>query len=233
MLEIKEVSIDGRLFDLSMNISKGSLFALLGPNGAGKSSLLKAIAGIISLNRGSIFYDGVNLNSYPRAVRSRMIHFVPQGVSIPFDYTCHEIVSMACYGSKIKIEEAFERVDASDLMERPITKLSMGERQKIYIARALVTNCPILLFDEPTSNLDIRHQLEVWNLLQELKSPDRIIVVANHHLPYTTRYCEETGLIIQGSCLACGFTSHVLTEDCIKREFGIAYDTNGLPVIAI
>jgi len=222
MLEIQNVSILKRLSNVSITIPKGKLFGIMGPNGAGKSTLLKAIAGLVKLPAGTIKYDGKELKHLDRHTLSRTIHLVSQGFNIRFDYTVQDIVAMGCYHRGVTVEQALETVDATHLAKRPITQLSMGERQRIYLARALATCCPILLFDEPTANLDMRHQIEIWKLLQNLANQDRTILVTSHDLNMTRHFCPQTALIHHGECVASGNTEDVLTHTLIEEIFGVS-----------
>lgn len=224
MLETHQLMVEDRLFNLSLTIPSGTLFGIIGPNGAGKSTLLKAIAGLIPLDYGSIHYNQQSLDLLNRKERSRMIHLVPQTLSIPFDYTAFEIVEMACYSSESNSSDALARVNALHLAGRSITELSVGERQRIYLARALVTNCPILLFDEPTANLDIRQQNDIWELLTSLANEQRTVIVTNHDLKMTTRYCSGLAIINQGQCIASGPTEEVMTTEAMEEIFGVKYD---------
>lgn len=119
------------------------------------------------------------------------------------------------------IQWALERVDAWHLRNQHSTHISHGERQRMYIARSLVTQSPILILDEPTSNLDLRHQLEIWELLKELTKENKLIIVANHDLTATARYCNHVAVLNQGHCIAQGSFSNLMNSELISSLFGI------------
>jgi iron complex transport system ATP-binding protein len=162
---------------------------------------------------------------------------VPQAPTVAFDYRVDEMIKMGRYSisseTGYSIDEALETVDALQLRHRSILSLSAGERQRIYIARALVTDAPILFFDEPTSALDIRHQLEIWQLLRSLADKGRLVVVATHDLAATTTYCNSASLLHRGSCFASGPPKEVLSPDHLCEVFGLSLTDQKLAKTAI
>lgn len=212
---------------LSLELCCGQLHGVLGPNGSGKSTLFKALAGLIPLQHGEIYWNGDPLSTQSRRDWSQICSLVPQTPSISFDYSVEEIVRMGLYASgdldqESAVTNALKLVDAYHLRQRSINKISAGERQRVYIARALVTDAPILLLDEPTSNLDIRHQLEIWSLLRELVRPDRLIIAALHDLHIAAEFCDAVTVLDQGNCKGSGPYSDVVSSQLLGDTFGVA-----------
>jgi iron complex transport system ATP-binding protein len=121
------------------------------------------------------------------------------------------------------IEEALHQVNAWHLRHQLISQLSGGERQRVYIARALATQAPILLLDEPTSYLDLRHQLEIWQLLRKLVKRGKVIIVAVHDLLAARRYCDQLLILNQGRCQATGTYKEVMTPTLLQEIFGVVH----------
>ena len=161
---------------------------------------------------------------------SKTISLVGQNVPIVFDFTVENIVGMGRYPygnrtfsahDKEIIDWALSAVDALHLRSRPVSQLSTGERQRIYIARALVTESPILLLDEPTSSLDIRHQIEIWNLMKSLLQKGKVIIVTSHDLIATARYCDHVAIMHKGRAVSTGPFSEVVNKDLLQQVFGV------------
>lgn len=224
MLEIEELEFHTLIRRISLKFYPGRLFAILGPNGSGKSTLFKAMAKIWRPTFGQVYWQGAPLHQMDRGQISRTLTLVPQAVPIHFDFSVREMVEMGRYvhSDSGDIESALKTVDAWHLVDRQITHLSIGERQRIYIARALMTESPILLLDEPSSNLDIKHQIEIWHLLQSLARQGKIVIVATHDVAGVKRYCDDAAILNQGRCIAHGTTAEVLTQDLLAAVFGVA-----------
>lgn len=215
--------------DINLQFSPGILYGILGPNGSGKSTLLKTLTGIWPSTQGRVLWHGQNLFAQERRQISRTISMVPQNVQMYFDFSVIEAVSMGCYChgiiSKAKeqqmLEEALHSVDIWHLRDRAVAHLSTGERQRVYIARALVTESPILLLDEPTASLDIRHQLDIWQLLRRLLNKNKVIIVTSHDLASTERYCDSIAVLQHGRCVAQGLFSEVMDDRVLCDVFGV------------
>lgn len=230
MLEIQNLSykIQGKplIHQVSLTFPERGLFGIIGPNGSGKSTLLKCIAGIWNPTEGQVICNGESLLAKERGEISRLVSFVPQSTNIHFDFAVEDVVNMGRYLHKNKnqdvIEWALAIVDVLHLRDRKITQISSGERQRVYIARALVTECPILLLDEPTTNLDIRHHLEIWELLKDLSQQGKLIIASNHDLRITNKYCDGIVVLNEGSCCEQGIFDSVVTESLLKKVFGVS-----------
>ena len=234
MLQAKQITyaLQGKhlIENVTLDFEPGILYGILGPNGSGKSTLLKTLTGIWKPTSGSIVWKGRDLLSQDRREISKTISLVSHYGPIAFDFTVHEVVSMGRYPhepflssrtSHAKVEWALKLVDAWELRDRNVNNLSNGERQRVYIARALVTESEILLLDEPASSLDIRHQLEIWQLLRQLLASGKVIIVANHDLVSTARFCDRVAVMDHGRCIAHGPFPDVVQEKLLHDVFGV------------
>lgn len=147
-----------------------------------------------------------------------------------FDFIVEDFVAMGRYPYNTQywnvkeeplIHESLKSLDACHLRHRKVNQLSFGEMQRVYIARALVTESPILLLDEPTAGLDIRHQFEIWNLLQQLVAKGKIVAVTTHDLSIAERYCDRVLVLNHGRCVGVGTFSSLISEDLLQEVFGI------------
>jgi ABC-type cobalamin/Fe3+-siderophores transport system ATPase subunit len=214
--------------DISLTFTSGILYGILGPNGSGKSTLLKTLAGIWRPTVGQVFWQGQNLLQCSRIAMSQILSLVPQTPPLYFDFNVYSMVAMGRYPygcrtpeAHYKIEQALHQVDAWHLRSQLLSQLSGGERQRIYIARALATQAPILLLDEPTSYLDLRHQLEIWQLLRSLVKEGKLIIVAVHDLLAAQRFCDQLVILNQGHCHAIGKYGDIMTPSLLKEVFGV------------
>lgn len=219
------------LHNISLELSSGYLHAILGPNGSGKSTLLKVLTGIWKLSSGMITWNNLSLLSLKRQEISRIISLVPQNPQPTFDFLVEDVVAMGRYPYNTRywnakdeplVHHALSSVDAWHLRHRRINHLSFGERQRVYIARALVTESPILLLDEPTASLDIRHQLEIWELLQTFVNAGKIVAITTHDLTIAERYCDHVIVLNQGRCVANGTFSSFFMPQLLRDVFDIA-----------
>ena len=203
------------------------IHGILGPNGSGKSTLLKTLAGIWKPSQGSVLWNEENLFKKERREISKIVTLVPQNPQLFFDFTVEEFVFMGRYAHgekrnpKEQIQHALELVDALQFKDRPVNQLSLGERQRVYIARALCSEAPVMLFDEPTANLDIRHQIDIWLLLQTLALDGKTVIVTNHDWTSTQQFCDQIYILHHGYCHAAGSFTEVMTPNLIHDVFGI------------
>lgn len=216
---------------ISLTFEPGILYGILGPNGSGKTTLLKTIAGIWPPSSGQLSWQGEDLLQFSRLKLSQTISLVPQNPTIHFDFDVETMVSMGRYPygcrtgeSQKKVKETLQLVNATHLYQNLISNLSGGERQRIYIARALATEAPVLLLDEPTSHLDLRHQIEIWILLRRLVQNGKIVIVAMHDLLAAQRYCDHVVILNGGQCYAKGSYTEVITPSLLQSVFGVDFD---------
>ncbi len=220
--------------DVSFSSAAGEVTALLGPNGSGKSTLIKTIAGILPAGQGRIFVDDVDIATVDKGERARMIGYVPQY----FHYTTFTtvldtvLIGRRPYMSWSVSEADLEAVDRAlstmsiaDLSMRFVNELSGGQRQRVFIARALAQAPRFYLFDEPTSSLDLRYQLETAALMQEIVHRDVSgMIIALHDVNLALRYTDKVVMLKDGGIYACGRPDEVLTAQAIYDVYGVDAD---------
>jgi iron complex transport system ATP-binding protein len=220
------------LAGIDIAIEPGALTIVVGPNGAGKTTLLRAFAGLLAPHRGIITIDARPLHALRPSERARTIAYLPQGGSIAWPIPVASVVALGRmpYGERGEaLPEAGRRAVAAAIAalglqgfeERPATELSGGERARVLLARALATEAPILLADEPVAALDPRHQLLVLDLLRDRARAGAAVVAVTHDLPLAARFAERIILMREGRLLADGTPREVLTARHLAASFGI------------
>ena len=234
------------LHAVSCAVSSGGWLALIGPNGAGKTTLLRAVVGLVP-HRGTIRIDREDLGALRTRARARLIAYVPQIPVLPPDMTVEEYVllgrtpHLGYLGSpgrhdRARAADAADRLDIARFAGRRLGSLSGGERQRTVLARALAQDPRVLLLDEPTSLLDIGHQQQVLELVDDLRRGQGVTVVSTlHDLTQASQYAGELVLLAQGRVEAAGDPAAVLTEELIARIYGarvtVGTDPGGHPVV--
>jgi len=237
------------LRDISFTLPAGTFLAVVGPNGAGKSTLLALLAGLLTPQSGTICMDGIDLRTCQPKELAHRIAIVRQESVPVFGFSVAETVLMARttrYGplgfeseaDREKVAKALEVTHTADFASRPLASLSGGERQRVLIARALAQDTPILLMDEPTSFLDLRYQVGVYDLLKtiQLEGP-RTIVAITQDVNLAAQYCDQALLLrplgqpwaavetvnagVNPLQYQIGPTADVLTADRIEEAFGV------------
>jgi iron complex transport system ATP-binding protein len=221
------------LRDVSLSLASGEVVGLIGPNGAGKSTLIKVIAKVWKATNGHIELCGQPLAQYKSREIARLIGQVGQSNVLDAAFGVREVVLMGRnpYLGRFEIEkprdreiaeEAMRATNITDLAERSITTLSGGERQRVFLARALAQEPNILLLDEPTSNLDIRHQIEILTTVQRLAHQRGLaVLIAIHDLSLAARFCDRLMLLHTGQVIAEGAPENVLVADHLASAFGV------------
>jgi iron complex transport system ATP-binding protein len=216
---------------IDLNIPKGSFVGIIGPNASGKSTLLKNISKTLTADRGKVYLDKKVLNDYKPIELAKKMAVVPQNTEVNFNFNVYDIIMMGRHpyqsrwsSLKQKDKEMVRRImkltDTSKLKNKLINELSGGERQRVIIARALAQDPDVLLLDEPTSNLDINYQGEIYDLLKHLNQKFNLtIITVSHDLNLTAQYCEELLLLKNGKIFAAGTAENVLTEKNIKQVY--------------
>jgi iron complex transport system ATP-binding protein len=216
---------------LSLSLEGGEVLGLIGPNSSGKTTLLKLMDGLLRPQRGAISLEEKSLNRIPRPQVARTIAVVPQAMEVPFSFTVGEIVLMgrAPYLSRFGWEkqkdlevarEAMALTGVAGLENRTFWELSQGEKQRVLIARALAQEPRVMLLDEPTSHLDINHQVEINELIRRLNLQKGLTVLhISHDLNLAAEYCHRIVLLHQGSVFSAGIPSEVITEENIRRVY--------------
>jgi iron complex transport system ATP-binding protein len=235
MLDVEAISVSYGaskvLRDITFSVDKGECIGIIGPNGSGKSTLLKALSKILKPSSGKVVICGRDLERYTVKELARHMAVVPQETGIEFDFTCLEIVLMGRnpHMGRFEVEgkkdmdiarEAMVLTNTWHLRDRPFSRISGGERQRVIIARALAQEPSVLLMDEPVSHLDINYQIEILELVERLKEERRIVVIiVFHDLNLAARYCDRLILLSDSSILAAGKPEDVLTQEHIHDAF--------------
>lgn len=218
------------LCGVSLELAPGEVLAVLGPNGAGKSTLLRCLAGALR-PEGRVELDGRNLADIAPARRARLMAYVPQHIAPRLPFTVFEAVLMGrrpYLSWRPRPEDldaawrALERLGLAELAGREFSELSGGQRQKAALARALAQDSRLLVMDEPTSSLDLRHQLEVMALLRGLAEDEgRGVALAVHDLNLAARHASRVLLLRAGRVFAQGVPQAALTQESIAEVFGV------------
>lgn len=221
------------LRDVSFACSAGEVVALLGPNGSGKSTLIRAISGVLPPLAGEISLGGRSIGAMSQQEIAQSVATVPQEETHRFGFTVREVVGMgrlAASRSFFDTEEdlkaadrAMEAAECSELADRLITELSGGERQRALIARALAQDAPVLLLDEPTSHLDVGHQLTAARLFRNMGEAGRTVVAAIHDLNLATLLADRAVLIDQGGVAADLPMEELITSPILDRVYGVTF----------
>jgi len=217
--------------DLSVAVHSGEILGVIGPNGSGKSTLMRLLSGVLEPSRGSVRLFQRSLAECERRDVARAIAVVPQESSIEFPYSVTEIVLMgrsphlggfAFEGDRdLEVAHAsMRRTGVEHLAPRSIHELSGGERQRVILARALAQEAPIMLLDEPAAFLDIRHEVEIYDLLRDLQAEGKGIVTVLHDLNLAALYCDRVGLLCDGRFRSLGPPDEVITYAAITEVYG-------------
>lgn len=230
-----------RLASVSLTVAEGSLTALIGPNGCGKSTLLKAIAGFLPAATGSVEIGERDIKTMGRRHVARRVAVLPQQPVIPPGVTVEQLVGYgrAPYQNLLGIRSADDRaiiddamgiVDLGSLRDRPISGLSGGQRQRAFIAMCIAQQTPYMLFDEPTSFLDIKYQYEVLDLLSDLHTQGKTIVVVLHDIAQAARYATDLVVMRDGAVYAQGRPSDIVTSKLVSDVYDLPVSVYPDPV---
>jgi iron complex transport system ATP-binding protein len=236
MLDVNNIyfSIDDKkiLEGISARFEPGKIHGIIGPNGSGKSTLLKNICRIWEPQSGSIIINDIDYVEIPRKKLSTMVTLVPQNTAIGFPISVFDIVSMGRnphmgrfeglrQTDREIIERALQLTNIYALKDRNINELSGGEGQLAIIARAIATEASLILLDEPTSELDIKHKLEIVSILHEFKEQGKTILVSLHDLNLARRFCDTISILCRGKLFYSGTPEDAFAEENIKRVFEV------------
>ncbi|MDP1831101.1 MAG: ABC transporter ATP-binding protein [Geothrix sp.] len=221
-LHASALSVPGRLEAVSLELGPGELVAVVGPNGAGKSTLIQALAGLLPAE-GIVQWNGQLLSRIPVAERGRRLAWVSQEAHFEFAFPVREVVAQGRYawGDDLSgVAEALAELDLIHLADRPATRLSGGERHRVGLARALATQAPIQLWDEPVAQLDVRHALEVLRLARHLAEAGGTVLVSLHDLRAAYRF-DRVLVLDRGRLVGNGKPHEVLTAALIRAVFRV------------
>lgn len=215
------------------SIRRGAITTVIGPNGAGKSTLLRVAGGLIVPGRGAVELDGHPVGELDRMAIARRLAFVPQEPSLPFSATVEEIVGLgrlphehpflgARPTDRAAVSAAIERAGVGHLLGRDARELSLGERQLVLIALAVAQATPVLILDEPTVHLDLRHQVSTMELLVDLNVRDGTTIIAVlHDLTLAAHFFPRLVLLDGGTVVGDGAPADVLAPDRVREVFGV------------
>lgn len=235
------VSIEGLSFEYSKDalilngidlaLSGPQLVSIIGPNGVGKSTLIHCIDRILSPTKGVVMVDEAEVGSYSAKDLAKKIGYVPYAASDSFPMTVVDTVLMgrnphrrwkSLHDDMIVVEEAMRMMDVSSLAMRSFSELSAGQHQRVMLARGIAQEPEILLLDEPTANLDIKHQMDVIRLLKELSVAKGVMVIMiSHDLNLASRYSDNVIMMSEGRIFAVGRPEDVITEENIRRVYDV------------
>jgi len=221
------------LDDVSITIKPGTFTGILGPNGAGKTTLLKLVLNLLDNEKDSVLITGKDIKTYSRKALAKIEAYVPQSVKIDFNFTVEQVVLMGRTpflgrfdresGEDIEIAEwAMQETGVLKFREKLITHLSGGELQRVVIARALTQEPAILALDEPTSHLDIHHQINILSIIRSLaKRKNLTILAVLHDVNHALEYCDNLFLLDQGKIVNSGSPEKVITPGVMKDVYNL------------
>lgn len=234
------------LSDINIDIDGPQFVSIVGPNGVGKSTLIHCINKILEPTGGTVFLNERNVNDFNLKEMAKVIGYVPHKASDTFPLTVIDAVLLGRNphsGWKTTQEDlrivydTLRKLEIEDLSMRRFNELSAGQRQRVMLARGLVQNPQAILLDEPTSNLDVKHQLRISHLLHDLSRDENLLViVVSHDLNLAAKYSDNIILMSEGSVYAVGSPKDVLTPENIKKVYGVdshIIDDNGTPHIVL
>ncbi|MBF6364242.1 ABC transporter ATP-binding protein [Nocardia puris] len=230
-----DLSYDSRRVasDLSVDIPAGAITVILGPNACGKSTLLRALSRLLVPAAGQVILDGKDIHKYSAKEVARRLGLLPQTSVAPFGICVADLVARGRFPHQRLLRQwspedervvakAMAATSITALADRPVEELSGGQRQRVWLAMVLAQDTPVLLLDEPTTYLDIAHQLDVLELCRRLNAEDgRTLVLVLHDLNQAARYADHLVVLREGAVVATGAPAEVLTPDLLEAVFGL------------
>jgi iron complex transport system ATP-binding protein len=237
VLQVENLSLcyDGGthiVHQLTLSLTAGCITALVGPNGCGKSTLLRGLSRLLKPARGAVYLDGQDIHAMKAKDLAKKLGILPQSPTAPEGLTVHELVSQGRYphqnwfrqwsaADEQIVAEALEQTNLTLFADRPVDTLSGGQRQRAWIAMALAQQTDVLLLDEPTTYLDLAHQIDILDLLTELNERGRTIVMVLHDLNQAARYSDIIVALRGGQIVVQGSPENVITSENILQVFGL------------
>lgn len=225
-LELTNIAVPGRLRPLSLTVAPGQLVGLIGPNGSGKSTLL-AVAAALLPAAGAVRWGGRSIAELSILERGRLAAWVPQEARFSFGFSVRSVVAQGRFAhgdDGAGVDEALARFDLTELAERPVNRLSGGERHRVLLARALVGRPRLHFWDEPLAALDVKHALDALVLAREITQAGATVILSLHDL--RVAHCLDRVVMLQrGALRAEGTPEQVLTEALLQDVFGVRMRT--------
>ena len=225
---------DPVITELDVAVLDGKVTAIVGANACGKSTLLRGLARLLKPRHGSVFLDGAALAAMSTTEVAKVLGLLPQAPVAPDGITVADLVARGRYphqgwfrrwteADHDAVTLALSATDTADLIDRPLRQLSGGQRQRVWVAMALAQDTDLLLLDEPTTYLDINHQVELLRLLRELNASNgKTIVAVLHDLNLASRYCDHIIAMCSGAIVAEGPPRDVITAEIVHEVFGLS-----------
>lgn len=225
---------------LDARIDRGHVTCLLGPNGSGKTTLMRTMLGLLPPLAGHVLLEDRDIAAFTPRERATLVAYVPQAAAADFDFSLREIVEMGrtahrgVFGrpgarDRDSAQQALERLGIAALAERPLRRVSGGERQLALIARALATEAPVLLMDEPTANLDFANQARVLDEIARLRGHGAAILFTTHHPDHALRIADHALLLRAGRLLAAGPTNSSVNSENLSALYGQSIEVIEVP----
>ena len=217
---------------MAFDVPEGEFTGIIGANGSGKTTSLRLLSGVLNPAEGSVEIFGKSCDAYSRKELAQLVGTVPQNATVPFAFTVREVVAMGRFARMERfsnasmhdmsiVERSMAMTDVLDFADRTLQELSGGERQRVIIARALAAEPKLLLLDEPTSFLDINHQVEIFELLVRLNCDEGLtVLVVSHDLNLAAEYCRHLIMCKKGKVLFQGGAAEVITAPRLQQVFG-------------
>lgn len=218
--------------DLTLRLPESGVTMIVGANGCGKSTLLRALARLLAPKTGAVLLDGTDIRRTPTKAVARVVGLLPQSPVAPESVTVAELVGRGRYPHQSwarpwstadddAVADALAATGIAELAQRRVDELSGGQRQRVWIAMALAQQPDILLLDEPTTYLDVAHQIDVLDLLTDLAHRGTAVVVVMHELNLATRYADQLIAMKDGAIVTSGAPSEVVTSELVRNVFGL------------